>query len=87
MFAMHDGWNFLWFGPLMGILWLLFWGAIIYAIVVLLRRRPDSVGGKSSALHLLEERYARGEINREEFEERRTVLLGGRPSGTTPKGS
>ena len=36
-------------------------------------RRHDQTG---SAVRLLNERFARGEISKEEFEERRTVLLG-----------
>lgn len=36
-------------------------------------RRDDQTG---SAVRLLNERFAKGEISREEYEERRTVLLG-----------
>jgi putative membrane protein len=53
-----------------------FWIAVIALIVVLLRAaagRPDGVGG-GSALEVLEERYARGEISRDEFLDRRAVL-------------
>jgi uncharacterized membrane protein len=49
---------------------------VIALIVVLLRalgRRPDVVGGRS-ALEILDERYVRGEITRDEFLDRRAVL-------------
>jgi putative membrane protein len=68
-----------------GIVWGLgmaaFWIAVIAVIVVMLRgvaRRPDGVGGRS-ALEVLEERYARGEVTRDEFLDRRAVL---RDTGT-----
>jgi uncharacterized membrane protein len=62
------------FGVLIGIA---FWVGIVVLAVVLLKgelpRLQDRVGG-SPALRLLEERYALGEITREEFRERRAVL-------------
>ena len=67
-----------------------FWIGVIVAVVILLNRdrshhhheRPARA--ESSALQLLEERYARGEISREEFLERRAVLLGTSPPGSHP---
>ncbi len=62
------GWG--WWG--MGIGMLLFW-AILFAAVVLLFKSSQVFGGgaghgrEKSALDLLKERYARGEIQREEF--------------------
>jgi putative membrane protein len=50
-----------------------FWVAVIALIVYLVSRRPKTAG-KGSGLRLLEERYARGEITRDEFIERREVL-------------
>ena len=53
-----------------------FWIAVIAVIVVLLRvvaTRPHDIAGQS-ALKVLEERYARGEVTRDEFLERRAVL-------------
>jgi putative membrane protein len=61
-----------------GLLGLVFWILLIIAIVALVRgNRPANRASGGQALHLLEERYARGEITREEFVERRTVLAGG----------
>ena len=57
---------------------LAFW-IVVIVIVVRLLRRDTHVGPTSpasSALSLLEERYARGEMTREEFAERRAVLRG-----------
>jgi putative membrane protein len=61
-----------------GLLGLAFWILLIALIVTLARgmgtaaRAPSGVG-----IGVLEERYARGEITREEFLERRAVLGGG----------
>ncbi len=63
-----------------GLMMLLFWAAVIALIVLIVRwlsgsareqRPPDR-----SALEILEERFARGEIEREEFEEKRRLLAG-----------
>ena len=67
----------------MGIGMLLFWGLIIAAIVVLARGfGGKSEGGASrlrekTALDILGERYARGEIGKAEFEEKRRDLAAG----------
>jgi putative membrane protein len=61
-----------------GLLGLAFWILVIVAIVALIRgSRPAAGPSGGPAVHLLEERYARGEITREEFLERRTVLQQG----------
>ncbi|HXF71039.1 MAG TPA: SHOCT domain-containing protein [Actinomycetota bacterium] len=72
-----------WWGPdwgwAAGLASLAFWIVVIALVVHLLRRElPDlrQRMTRSPALELLEERYARGEISREEFLERRAVLLG-----------
>ena len=56
---------------------LLFWALVIVAIVVgirwLLGQRRDSRG--DSALEILRQRYARGEINKDEFEARKRDLM------------
>jgi putative membrane protein len=71
-----------WWGPdwgwLPGLLMAVFWVVVIVAAILLLRREVPNIrwpSGPSPALRLLEERYARGEISREEFLERRAVLL------------
>jgi putative membrane protein len=67
------------FGPLFMILAL----AVVIAVVVLLVRwiggpgygaQPPYQPPPGRALDILKERFARGEINKEEFEERRRVL-------------
>jgi len=96
-----------WWGPgwgwIGGLISAVFWIAIIVLAVVLLRRElPNLHLGyphpSTPALTLLEERYARGEISREDFLHRREVLLqtyaptlsgtgaeSGQPGGETPR--
>lgn len=47
---------------------------VVYIALVTSRHTPHHP--RSDALRLLEERYARGEIDRDEFVERRAVLEG-----------
>jgi len=75
---MGYGYGMGWFGP---ILMIAFWIAVIVGIVFLIRwlvlsARPGSHGTAAgeSALEILKKRYARGEINKEEFEEKRKDL-------------
>ncbi|MCU1678743.1 MAG: hypothetical protein JWM93_3501 [Frankiales bacterium] len=56
---------------------LLFWGALIWLAVWAVRRFTDP---SKNALAVLEERYARGEIDENEFAARRATLTRG---GTT----
>jgi putative membrane protein len=74
------GWGWLW--PLHFIIPLVLF-ALIVAVTVLLVRyvdgRVDNAGRRerrSTALEVLEERYARGEINREEFLEKTRDIAG-----------
>lgn len=58
---------------------LLFWLLIIFGIVVLVKwlarsQGPTGVPPAKSALDILKERYARGEIEREEFEQKKRDL-------------
>ena len=68
---MYDGHMMGWGG---GFMWL-FWIFLIVAILWIIRA---AVGGPSatpkSAREILEERYARGEIDKEEFEQKRKDL-------------
>ena len=65
-------------GWLMPIFMILFWGLVIWGIVALVRGLSGSRGSDSSttdsALELLKRRYARGEINKEEYEEKKKDL-------------
>jgi len=57
-----------------------FWVLVIGLIVLGTRgARATARDGGGPAVRLLEERYARGEISREEFLERRAVLEGASP--------
>lgn len=69
----------MWMGPMMGwammVTWILFLVALVVGVVWLVRNLTDRGGpSNSSALRILEERFARGEIDRDEFEERRRTL-------------
>ena len=78
----HDGWGWghIIFGSLMMIL---FWGGIILVVVLAVRWFGGSGHRAVPPVHtpqgrppldILKERFARGEIDKEEFEERRRVL-------------
>jgi putative membrane protein len=70
---------------LMALIMGLFWGAVIWGIVYIVRQgREPSHQDRSldrSAMDVLEERFARGEIDRDEFQERRDTLVGGGAGG------
>ena len=73
------GWGMMILGPIMMIVFI----AVAVAVVVLLVRWLGGTAGQGGALHsppgkmpldILKERFAKGEIDKEEFEERRRVL-------------
>lgn len=76
----YDGFG----GGAMGIGMLLFWGVIIFAIVMLVRGFAGSSRSNAgepathhkTPLDILGERYARGEIDKAEFEQKRADLRG-----------
>ena len=66
-----------------GIGMLLFWGVIIVLLVLVFRgfaggwpsrSGTDAPRAGSKALDILQERYAKGEISKEEYDERRKTL-------------
>ncbi len=76
--GMMDGFGWGWFMP---IFMILFWGLVIWGIVALVRgtsgpRSPDSTAPTAdSAIEVLKKRYARGEIGKEEYEEKKKDLI------------
>jgi putative membrane protein len=73
------GWGILaWLNPIM---MLIFWVAIILGIIFFIRWHAVSRRGsrnsklEDSALDILKKRYARGEIHKEEFEEKKKDLI------------
>jgi putative membrane protein len=75
-------WGGAWWGPFGMIIWLLFLVAIVVAVVWLLR--ATTLGGgrepppprRAVGLDILEERYARGEIDRNEYLQKKQDLTG-----------
>jgi putative membrane protein len=78
---MHDwgwGWGFMWLMPLFMIAWL---ALMIAVIVFLVRWLGGGSGGRivstrTTARDILDERYARGEIDREEYLQRQKDIAG-----------
>jgi putative membrane protein len=73
------GWSGGGWGMYGGLPMLLWWGLVIVAIVLVVRWlfARGTTGGppaQDSALTILRERYARGEISKEEFDARRRDL-------------
>jgi putative membrane protein len=69
MWYMHEGAG--WWMVFGGIWMILFWGGIIALIVWGISRltRRGGTADKQAPLDIVRERYARGEITREEFEQ------------------
>jgi putative membrane protein len=72
------GWGHMIFGSVM---MLLFWGVIIVGIVLVVRWLAGGISQESRSspiqkrsLEILEERFAKGEIDKDEFEERKRLL-------------
>jgi len=67
-----DGWPM---SPYMLIILFLFWGLVIYAVFIIVRGSKSQNRGRietephETALDILKKRYARGEINKEEYEQ------------------
>jgi len=75
---MGGGYGIGWFGP---IIMIAFWIAVIVGIVFLIRwlvlstrATGHKAASEDSALEILKRRYARGEIGKEEFEEKKRDL-------------
>jgi putative membrane protein len=70
--GMMGGFGFMW---LMPVFWVIILGLIIWAIVAAVGRPGESSSQGSSktdsALEILKQRYARGEINKEEYEQKK----------------
>jgi putative membrane protein len=58
-----------WGGMFMGLLFLLFIGLIIYLMVKNIRTtKPEAISKEETSLEILKKRYAKGEINKEEYD-------------------
>ena len=69
--------NPFYFGGVGMIMMVFFWGLVILAIVALVRwaiSQTAGAGSSKSALDILKERYAKGEINKKEFETKKKDL-------------
>lgn len=65
-----------------GLFMMLFWvfviALVVWLVLTLSRSQTRSTGGQGSALGILEERFARGEIDAEEFRVRRAAISDGK---------
>ncbi len=70
----HGGWMF-GGGLTMILVWLIPLALIVVAGLYFFRR-PGAGGGERTALDILKERYARGEIGKDEFEQKKRDIGG-----------
>ncbi len=67
-------WGHMWWG---WIIWLIVIAVVIWAIVTLVNRSqppPSSPPQQETAMEILKKRYARGDISKEEFQEKKRDL-------------
>ena len=79
---MMEPWGMGGFGGLMMIPMIVFWGLVIWALVWLVRgaggsgmSHSENTGHHDSAMDILKSRYARGEINKQEYEDKKKDLV------------
>jgi putative membrane protein len=68
------GWGVGWWWVVMPMGMIIFWGGIIALIVWAIRQFTEGRGGRSNAIDIARDRYARGDISQEEFEQIRRDL-------------
>ena len=61
-------------GGMMWVFWILIIVALVWFVTFATRRGGSPPGNEKSALEILKERYAKGEIDREEFEQKKKDL-------------
>ena len=66
----------MWFGPLWMIVWLAVLVAIIVALIRWIAGTSSGAGSARTARDILDDRYARGEIDREEYLKRKQDIGG-----------
>jgi putative membrane protein len=81
---MYDGWHHDGWGPgawiAMGLTMLAFWGLVVAVVVYVIRNVGHGPSGHAAAaggdeaLRILDERFARGEIDSDEYTRRRELL-------------
>ncbi len=73
---MHDMGEFTWaMGPFGWIVMFLFWGLVIFGMLVFVKWLSKvSLLGDKKPLEILQERYARGAIDRQEYAQKKSDL-------------
>jgi putative membrane protein len=75
---MHGGWGWGWM-TLMMVVMVLFWGAVIFGVVWLIRGALDGRPGgrRETPLEVLDRRFTEGAISVDDYRARREVLVNG----------
>lgn len=63
------------FGGLMWVFWIAVFVALFFLIRWIVQQKPSSHNPEENALDILKKRYAKGEIDKEEFEQKKKDLL------------
>lgn len=66
-------------GGFMALAMLVFWGFVVWGIIALARggghHHVEAMHGSDSSLEILKRRYASGEINKDEYEQKKKDIL------------